>query len=181
MEKTISLKSSDGKTIQVSPAITEMSILIKEILQDSQSSEEIPLLNYEASNISKVVKYCELVEFKSDIPYPKQIKEDSKLEDIIADSNERNFIMGLSEKELQDLVLLANFLNIRRLLELCCVRIAYLYRAKEKNIEKLFGVPIETNEDVELAMKEQYPWAFEIDQERLEKLRAEDELDKGGN
>ena len=149
-------------------------------LVDYSSADAIDM-TYEAANIQKMVEYCELVNFDNKIPFPRQIKEEDKLEEIIKDDKERNFILKLTEKELQDLVILANFLNIRRLLELCCVRIAYLFRAKEKNIEKVFGVPVEVNDDVELAMKEQYPWAFEIDKERLAKLAAEDELEKGGN
>ena len=127
------------------------------------------------------MEFCELVEFKNEIPYPKQIKEEFKLENMIENEKERSFITNLSPKELQDLAILANFLNIRRLLELCCIRIAFPYSAKEKNIEKVFGIPIETNEDVELAMKEQYQWSFEIDPERLAALKAEDELNKGGS
>ena len=50
--------------------------------------------------------------------------------------------------------------------------------AKEKNIEKIFGTPIATNEEIELNMKEQYPWAFEIELDRLAKLKAQDELEK---
>ena len=34
-------------------------------------------------------------------------------------------------------------------------------------------------EDVELQMKDQYPWAFEIEQARMDKLKAQDELEKG--
>ncbi len=119
-----------------------------------------------------------MVQFKNEVPYPSQIKEDAKFEEIVKDDKERDFITRLTEKELHSLVVLANFLNIKRLFELCCVRLAYFFRAKEKNIEKVFGVPIAINEDIETAMKEQYPWAFEIDQERWNQLKAQDELDK---
>jgi len=53
-----------------------------------------------------------------------------------------------------------------------------LFVAKDKNIEKLFGVPIAINEEIELNMKEQYAWAFEIDPEKLEQLKTQEELEK---
>ena len=145
---------------------------------DSSTSEEIPLPQYDSDTIKKVVDFCELVQYKNDVPYPSQIKEGDKLEDVIKNDKEREFITKLSEKELHSLVILANFLNIKRLFELCCVRMAYFFRAKEKNIEKTFGVPVAINEDIELAMKEQYHWAFEIDQDRLAQLKTQDELEK---
>ena len=124
------------------------------------------------------MEFCGLVQYKNEVPYPSQIKEEQKFEEIVKDDKERDFITHLTEKELHSLVILANFLNIKRLFELCCVRLAYFFRSKEKNIEKVCGVPITINEDIELAMKEQYPWAFEIDQERLNQLKTQDELEK---
>ena len=50
--------------------------------------------------------------------------------------------------------------------------------AKEKNVEKIFGIPLVINEEIELNMKEQYPWAFEIDPVRMEQLKAQEELEK---
>ena len=128
-----------------------------------------------------MVDYCELVGFKNDVPYPNRIPENAKFEEIVSDDKERDFIIKLTDKELQNLVVLANFMNIKRLFELCCVRVAYFFRAKEKNIEKIFGVPIAINEDIEVAMKEQYSWAFEIDPERRAKLETEDKMAKEGS
>ena len=58
------------------------------------------------------------------------IKEESKFEEVVKDEHEREFITKLTDKELQSVVILANFLNIRRLIELCCVRLAWFFRGK---------------------------------------------------
>ena len=138
-------------------------------------------MNYTADLIKKVVDYCKLINFNSEIPYLRQIKDDTKLESIIKDEREREFVMKLDVNTLSDLIALANFLNMKRLLELCCVRIAYNYRASEKNIEKIFEVPMVINENEELKIKKENPRAFEVDSERLKQLKMEDELDKLGN
>ncbi len=72
--------------------------------------------------------YCELVQYKNEVAWERQIKEDTKFEDFIKDTKEHEFIMKLSDEELFKLVVLANFLNVHRLFELCCVRIAHSYR-----------------------------------------------------
>ncbi len=137
MDKTLNLKASDGKLIPVSVAIKDMCVLIKDILQgtflppdrlDSPASEEIPIPQYDSATIQKVVDYCNMVQFKNDVPYVQQIKEESKFEEIVRDEKERNFITSLTDKELQNLVVAANFLNIKRLIELCCARLAYFFR-----------------------------------------------------
>ena len=49
---------------------------------------------------------------------------------------------------------------------------------KEKNVEKIFGIPIAINEDIELAMKKEYAWSFEIDKDMLELLKAQDKVNQ---
>ena len=95
---------------------------------DSPASEEIPLPQYDGDTIKRVADFCELVQYKNEVPYPSQVKDDAKLEEIIKNDQEREFIIKLNDKELYNLVVLANFLNIKRLFELCCVRMAYLFR-----------------------------------------------------
>jgi len=97
-------------------------------LVDAPASEEIPFPQHDSDSIKKVVDYCELVEYKSEVPFQKQIKEDAKFEEVVQDPKEREFIIKLSEKELLSVVILANFMNIKRLFELCCVRMAYFFK-----------------------------------------------------
>ena len=95
---------------------------------DAPASEEIPLTQHDGATIKKAATYCELVQFKNEVPFERQIKEDMKFEDVVKDAKEREFILALSDEDLFKLVVLANFLNIRRLFELCCARLAYAYR-----------------------------------------------------
>lgn len=148
------------------------------IFIDAPESEEVPIAKFDADTLKKMVDYCDMVGYKNEINYPPRIKEEDKFEDIVKDDKEREFITKLSDKELQNLVECAHFLDIKRLFELCCIRIAYFFRAKENNIEKIFGVQVGQNKNIELAMKDQYSWAFEIDADRKAKLEAEDKLGK---
>ena len=75
-----------------------------------------------------IVDYCTLVGFKNEVPYPKTIREDMKIEDVIKDDKEREFILKLNDQEILNLVVCANFMNIKRLYEVCCARIAHIYR-----------------------------------------------------
>ena len=69
-----------------------------------------------------------MVGYNNEVPFEGGIKEDSKFEDVVKDPAERDFIVKLTDEELHKVVVLANFMNIKRLLELCCVRLAWFYR-----------------------------------------------------
>ena len=54
----LTLKSSQGEIFEVEPEVACMSTLIKNMVEDSGTDEEIPLPNVKTAILSKVIDYC---------------------------------------------------------------------------------------------------------------------------
>merc|ERR1712080_787590 len=54
----LKLKSSQGEIFEVEPEVACMSTLIKNMVDDSGTDEEIPLPNVKTAILSKVIDYC---------------------------------------------------------------------------------------------------------------------------
>eukprot|EP00437_Effrenium_voratum_P010787 CAMPEP_0181440926 /NCGR_PEP_ID=MMETSP1110-20121109/23233_1 /TAXON_ID=174948 /ORGANISM="Symbiodinium sp., Strain CCMP421" /LENGTH=67 /DNA_ID=CAMNT_0023564773 /DNA_START=57 /DNA_END=257 /DNA_ORIENTATION=+ len=57
-EDKVKLKSSQGEIFEVEPEVATMSTLIKNMVEDSGTDEEIPLPNVKTAILSKVIDYC---------------------------------------------------------------------------------------------------------------------------
>ena len=57
-EGLLKLKSSQGEIFEVEPDVACMSTLIKNMVDDSGTDEEIPLPNVKTAILSKVIDYC---------------------------------------------------------------------------------------------------------------------------
>ncbi|CAE8674022.1 unnamed protein product, partial [Polarella glacialis] len=62
----LKLKSSQGDVFEVEPEVACMSTLIKNMVDDSGTDEEIPLPNVKSAILSKVVDYCKF--HKDNVP-----------------------------------------------------------------------------------------------------------------
>ena len=60
----LKLKSSQGEIFEVEPEVACMSTLIKNMVDDSGTDEEIPLPNVKTAILSKVIDYCNFCQTK---------------------------------------------------------------------------------------------------------------------
>ncbi|KAI3804030.1 hypothetical protein L1987_32198 [Smallanthus sonchifolius] len=109
--KVIVLKSSDGETFEVEEAVALESQTIKHMIEDDCADTVIPLPNVTSKILSKVIEYC-----KKHVETPKT--EEKATEDDLK-SFDAEFIK-VDQGTLFDLILAANYLNIKSLLDLTC-------------------------------------------------------------
>ena len=57
-EELLKLKSSQGEIFEVEPEVACMSTLIKNMVDDCGTDEEIPLPNVKTAMLGKVMDYC---------------------------------------------------------------------------------------------------------------------------
>merc|ERR1712146_431388 len=133
----ISLKSSDEQVFEVDPEVAHMSETIKNMMEDTDPSQMIPLPNVTGSVLTKVIEYCK---YKVASKGPKEgEKADSKSDDEV--KNWENDFVKVDQGTLFQLILAANYLNIKELLDLTCYTVANMIRGKSpEEIRKAFNI-----------------------------------------
>ena len=145
-QQKLTLISKEGESFEVNPQIQNMSILIQQLLEDSDDySEPVPLPSVSSQHLRVIIDYCQLHNFskaQTDIVHPLPSTQPNEF---IRDAREREFILQFSEDQLIDLIAATNFMNVPALFELCCAMIASSLKGKDFNqIKKKYGL-----EDVE--------------------------------
>ena len=57
-EEMVQLRSSEGEVFDVHPEVASMSVLIKNMVEDSGSEEVIPLPNVTTKILGMIIDYC---------------------------------------------------------------------------------------------------------------------------
>ncbi|XP_047322246.1 SKP1-like protein 1B [Impatiens glandulifera] len=151
--KMIMLKSSDGETFEVEESVALESQTIKHMIEDDCADTVIPLPNVTSKIMAKVIEYCKkhVESPKSD---DKSVEEDLKTFD--AD------FVKVDQGTLFDLILAANYLNIKSLLDLTCQTVADMIKGKTpEEIRKTFNIKNDFTPEEEDEVRRENAWAFE--------------------
>ncbi|KAJ3028433.1 UNVERIFIED_CONTAM: hypothetical protein HDU68_001659 [Siphonaria sp. JEL0065] len=123
----VKLTSSDGQEFTIASEIANQSILIKGMLEDVGELEDqaIPLPNVTGKTLERVINYC--ISHKDDPPADPEAKPKPS-EDI--DEKDKEFMAALDRSEKFEIILAANYLDIKSLLDLGCKTIANMIKGK---------------------------------------------------
>ena len=123
--KIIKIKTEiDGKIIELSKKAAERSEIIKGMLQDYPDSPELLVKNVKGDDLIKIKEYLEHYEKEE----PKEVERPLKSKDFKECVNEFDyqFVSKIGNyDELKNLILSANFLNIKPLINLLSANIAH--------------------------------------------------------
>lgn len=139
----ITLVSNDDEKFKVSQQVAFKSVLIKNMVEDIGGEEaEIPLPQAKGTVLKKVIEYCE---YHKDDPEPEAAPEDNERSDRIkrtTDITEWDYKYMAVENELVfELMLLANYLDIRSLFDLTCKTVANMIKGKTpEQIRQTLGI-----------------------------------------
>ncbi|KAI3855571.1 hypothetical protein MKX03_006609 [Papaver bracteatum] len=115
--RKITLKSSDGEIFEVDEAVALQCETIKHMIEDGCADNAIPLPNVTSRTLAKVIKYCEKhVETSGGNGRRTVGEEDLDKWDAV--------FVKVNQCTLFDLILAANYLAIKSLLELTCQKAA---------------------------------------------------------
>lgn len=152
MSKDITLKSSDGELFVTDEAVAIQSQLIKHLVDDDCADSEIPLPNVEGKILAMVIEYCKKHVDADSSSY--ESKEDLKNWDA-------NF-MNIDQSTIFDVMLAANYLLIKSLLDLTCQTVANMIVGKNPDqIRAHFGIENDFTEEEEEEIRKENQWAFE--------------------
>ncbi|XP_058202142.1 SKP1-like protein 1 [Rhododendron vialii] len=153
-KKKIILRSSDGETFEVDEAVAIQSGVIRQRIENDCADGVFPLANVTSCVLSKVIEYCE--------KHAKSAAPDSN--DRAAVDQLKNFdaqFVKVDQAILFDLVLAANYLEMKGLLDLTCQTVRDMIKGKTpEEIRKTFNVGEFTPEEEEEVRRENR-WAFE--------------------
>ncbi|KAJ1820234.1 hypothetical protein GGH91_002919 [Coemansia sp. RSA 2671] len=152
------LQSSDGKNFTVERGVAIQSVLIKNLLEDiGESDEPIPLPNVSSKVLEKVIEYCE---YHVDDPSPilDDLDEIPKRSDDITPQDEN--YMKVDQELLFEILLAANYMDIKPLLELGCKTVANMIRNKTaQEIRTMFNIVDDFSPEEREQIKKENEWA----------------------
>ncbi|CAE6414084.1 E3 ubiquitin ligase SCF complex, Skp subunit [Rhizoctonia solani] len=156
------LVTSDNEQFNVEKDVAERSVLIKNMLEDvGESDQPIPLPNVSSSVLKKVLEYCEHhraeplpaadTDNNADDPRKRQVSEIGEWD--------QKFIQ-VDQEMLFEIILAANYLDIKPLLDVGCKTVANMIKGKTpEEIRKLFNIVNDFTPEEEAQIKKENEWA----------------------
>lgn len=151
-KKMIILKSSDGETFEVEETVALQSQTIRHMVEDDCADSVIPLPNVTGTILSMVVEYCK-----------KHVEAAAAAAggDNDVKNWDRDFVK-VDQETLFDLLLAANYLNIKDLLELTCQATADMIKDKSpEEVRRIFHINNDFTPQEEQEIRRENQWAFE--------------------
>ncbi|KZF22591.1 E3 ubiquitin ligase complex SCF subunit sconC, variant [Xylona heveae TC161] len=162
MSNTIILTSSDNVEIPVDREVAERSILIKNMLEDvgdAAANEPIPIPNVNEAVLKKVIEWC--VHHKGDPPAAADDETESRKRTTEIDEWDQKF-MQVDQEMLFEIILAANYLDIKALLDVGCKTVANMIKGKSpEEIRKTFNITNDFTPEEEEQIRRENEWAEE--------------------
>ena len=134
----VKLISIEGDELEVDIETANMSVLIKSMIDDSGPDEDIPLPNVKKVILEKVIEFCKFLKENPFREIEKPLKT-ANLRDIV-DPWYADYI-DIEQETLFEIVLAANYLDIKQLLELSCAKVASMIKGKSvQEVRNLFSI-----------------------------------------
>ncbi|CAN8253636.1 unnamed protein product [Cochlearia groenlandica] len=154
----ITLQSSDEEIFSISEASARKFQIIANMIDDGCADKTIPLHNVTASILSKVIEFSNKhTEIESDDSVVEESDKKTKI-----DNWDKEFMEGFEDLDtVLGLLLAANYLNFKELLEVTCQTVAD--RIKEKSVEEIreiFNIVNDYSPEEEKVVRDENSWAF---------------------
>ena len=154
------LISSDGETIETSAKAAMRSTIIKDSIQDSRED----IIEFNANNVKgnilkKIVEYLEHYEETE----PKEIERPLPSPNFKECVEEWDFnYIDINLDEIFEIILAANYLDIKPLLELSSAKVASILKGKTiEEIKQTFGITNDFTPEEEQQIIEENKWCME--------------------
>jgi hypothetical protein len=128
MNQSITIVTTDNVSFSVRPEIIKLIPTLQEMCSMIEHDEipSIPLPNITSSQFSKILEYLE--KHKDDEPLKQDYLDEFILTDISLITDwDKELVAEYSQEELEEFLLVVNFLNIRRLLDVCTNAMAHIF------------------------------------------------------
>ncbi|XP_044489384.1 SKP1-like protein 1B isoform X2 [Mangifera indica] len=160
--RKIILRSSDGEQFEVDEPVARESQTIKHMIEDDCADNGIPLPNVTSRILAKVIEYSKKhVESRLTEAANNKINHSNAAAEEDLKNWDAEFVK-VDQATLFDLILAANYLNIKGLLDLTCQTVADMIKGKTpEDIRKTFSIKNDFTPDEEEEVRRENQWAFE--------------------
>jgi len=138
-DDTLSLKSGgqDPKTFEISKGHAELSKFVTTILEGDSEATSIEIRQVPAETLSHVVDYLKHHKGKEPDPLPCPVRS-IHMSQIVSDKWDATWIDAFDKKTIFEVILAANYMDIKSLLHLGCAKIATLIKQlDQKEINRI--------------------------------------------
>uniref|UniRef100_A0A0E0MFA1 SKP1-like protein n=1 Tax=Oryza punctata TaxID=4537 RepID=A0A0E0MFA1_ORYPU len=167
-KKMITLKSSDGEEFEVEEAVAMESQTIRHMIEDDCADNGIPLPNVNSKILSKVIEYCNKHVHAAAAAASKAADDAASAAAAMPPPSGEDLknwdadFVKVDQATLFDLILAANYLNIKGLLDLTCQTVADMIKGKTpEEIRKTFNIKNDFTPEEEEEIRRENQWAFE--------------------
>lgn len=138
--QTITLVASDNSTtFEIDVSCVKMSKLVSNILEGDNKAEKIVVKQVDGETLAEIVKYIKYHKGKEPAEIAKPIRS-VKMEKIVEDPWDAEFINKLPKRALFQLILGANYMDCKSLLHLGCAKVATMIKGKSpEEIKQILG------------------------------------------
>eukprot|EP00917_Polyrhabdina_sp_WS-2016_P028949 GHVP01061727.1.p1 GENE.GHVP01061727.1~~GHVP01061727.1.p1 ORF type:complete len:191 (-),score=32.34 GHVP01061727.1:75-599(-) len=159
---SVTLKSKEKEFITVDVEVAAMSGFVKNMIEATGVQEEIPLPNVSTAILEKIVLYCN---YHKDAP-PEEIQKPLKSNDFREAVSQWDYdFINLPNDEIFEIILAANYMDIKPLLELACGKIASKIKGKSvEEIRRIFNITNDFTKEEEAQVLEENRWCEEAHQ-----------------
>ncbi|RLN86916.1 hypothetical protein BBJ28_00007392, partial [Nothophytophthora sp. Chile5] len=168
--RKVNLVSMDGDSFEVSRSVAAMSELVKTLIAgkcfrpvvddgDDDEVQEIPLPNVKSPVLSKVIEFCSHHHNSPMREIEKPLKS-ADMHDVVSDWD-ANFV-DIEQEILFELILAANYMDIKSLLDLACAKVASMIKGKTpQEIRETFNIVNDFTPEEESQIREENKWCEE--------------------
>ncbi|KAJ3028434.1 UNVERIFIED_CONTAM: suppressor of kinetochore protein mutant [Siphonaria sp. JEL0065] len=153
----VKITSSDNQEFTIAKEIANQSVLIKNMLEDVGEADDqpIPLPNVSGAILQKVIEYATM--HKDDPPAaPEEETKPKSSEDI--EERDKEF-MNVDQGTLFEIILAANYLDMKNLLDLGCKTVANMIKGKSvEEIRKTFNIVNDFTPEEEEQIRKENEW-----------------------
>ncbi|KNC77216.1 S-phase kinase-associated protein 1 [Sphaeroforma arctica JP610] len=159
----VKLCSSDDREFEVEAKVAKMSVTIRNMLEDlgldNDEVPNIPLPNVNSQILEMVINYCKHHKDDVVLATDDETTRERALEDI--DPWDQKFV-GADQGTLFELILAANYLDIKSLLDLTCKTVANMIKGKDaEEIRKTFNIQNDFTKEEEEQVRKENEWCEE--------------------
>eukprot|EP00804_Cyclotella_cryptica_P000749 CCRYP_001033-RA/>CCRYP_001033-RA protein AED:0.28 eAED:0.28 QI:115/1/1/1/1/1/3/137/166 len=159
---TVNLISKEGDTFPVDIEVAKMSELVRGMLEedaDEEDTTEIPLPNVKAQVLKKVIEFCKHHKSEPMTEIEKPLKSPVMAE--VVQKWYADFV-NVEQVLLFELILAANYMDIKPLLDLTCATVASMIKGKTpEEIRKTFNIANDFSPEEEAQVREENKWCEE--------------------
>ncbi|KAK1629910.1 hypothetical protein QYE76_004225 [Lolium multiflorum] len=158
--KTVTLKSSDGEIFEVTHEAAALSSTIQHMIEDGCADNVIPLPNVKSIILAKVIEYC-----NKHVAAAAGTGSDENNNTASAKHDLKSFdadFIKVDRATLFEIILAANYLDIKGILDLCCQTVANMIKDMTvEQVRDVFNVENDFTPEEEANVRQENQWAFE--------------------